>query len=1020
MTIVFSDLKGSTALGEQLDSEALHEVKERYFIAMAAEINRHGGKVEKYIGDAIMAVFGLPQTHEDDALRAVRAALAMQAALDRVNADLTVRFGIALVNRTGINTGEVVANDYPAADQRLATGDAVNVAARLEQAAPENGIYIGELTYRLVRHAVEVDRVEPLELKGKAQRVAAYRLLACGSDERSRRIGATIVGRDAELTTLARIYAEVQDARVARLVAVIGDAGAGKSRLAHEVAVAIASNARVLRGRCLAYGDGITYWPLRGMVGAAAEISDEDTSERAREKLLGVVGEAEVADRLLSAIGLSAATFPLHEVNWAARKFLERLALDGPVVVLVDDIHWAEPAFLMLLEHILDAASGAAILMLTTARHELLEQHPQWGERGGATRLVLQPLDRDAVSAVIASFPGSAGLPADVAERIAGTANGNPLFVEQMLSMLLESGDLRQEGERWVRSKGDAEIVIPPTIRALLEARLDRLGRAERHVVEPAAVIGLEFAEDAVASLVPDAVRPAIAEHMIALARKQFVRLSHIIETERTYCFQHQLVRDTVYNSLLKRTRARIHVSFVRWADQVNADRERSLEFEAILGYHLEQAHNYLAELGPLDEEGRMIGVDGARRLASAGRRAFARGDAAAAGNLLRRSVALLQPEDSMRLAMLPELGEVLLDLGQFAEARSLVSEALERAQASGNRTIEASARLARMLVRLHSEPGNWSDGVAELTMSVIPLLEQEAAHGELAKAWRLVALAQQNAGHMDQASETIENVIRHARLAGDDRLVARSALGMAMSAVYGPTPAMQAIAQCEALIAGDFPDRQVKNLITCLVSQLHAMVGNHEVARRNARSARAVLRDLGQGVRAAASSIDLATVELLAGDPAAAERELRTDFEMLLGLGETYFSSSMATLLARAVHEQGRDEEALVLTGIAESSAGNDDLDVQASWRSARALILARRGAIAEAELLARAALDLAKQTEAPTLLGSALADLATVLFHAQRNEDARKAIGEAIAVYGAKGDTSSAARAQKFLNLI
>ena len=252
VTLVFSDLKGSTALGERLDPEAVREVMDRYFKAMAAEITRHGGKIEKYIGDAIMAVFGLPRAHEDDALRAVRAAAGMRAALTLVNEDLLRRYGVALANRTGVNTGEVVANDDPAAAQKLATGDAVNVAARLEQAAPENEIYIGETTYRLVRDAVEVEVVEPLELKGKAERVAAYRLVSAkGEMGSARRQDTPVVGRDVELAALDRVYHEVCDSGAIRLVTVIGDAGVGKSRLVHEVVERIAAGARVLRGRCL-------------------------------------------------------------------------------------------------------------------------------------------------------------------------------------------------------------------------------------------------------------------------------------------------------------------------------------------------------------------------------------------------------------------------------------------------------------------------------------------------------------------------------------------------------------------------------------------------------------------------------------------------------------------------------------------------------------------------------------------------------------------------------------------------
>jgi len=1019
VTLIFCDLKGSTALTERLDPEAMHEVKERYFTTMAAEITKHGGKIEKYIGDAIMAVFGLPLPHEDDALRAVRAAAGMQAALRGVNEDLSERYGVVLANRTGVNTGEVVANDDPTADQKLATGDAVNVTARLEQAAPENEIYLGETTYRLVRDAVKVESVEPLELKGKSERVAAFRLVsAIGLDGYVRRHDSTIVGRDEELAAIDQALREVTETRGVRMITIVGDAGIGKSRLAQEVIARAGAKAEVVRGRCLAYGDGITFWPLREMCGEAAEIRFDDKPEEGHAKLATLVGDQDVADRLAAAIGLSHAAFPLHEIYWAARKFFESRTADGPLIALVDDIHWAESAFLDLLVNVLDTSEGAPVLLLCTSRHDLLEKRPEWGERASAIRLVLRPLTDEAAAKVALNLLGATGLPADVVARIVEAAEGNPLYVEQMLSMLVDSGALRQEDGRWIRAESYGEIEIPPTIKALIEGRLGQLRREERAAIEPASVIGLQFAAPAVASLAPENFRSAIEGHLLALTTKQLVHSVASMDSDSLYRFHHHLVRDTVYGGLLKRSRATLHVDFVRWADKVNAERGRALEFEAILGYHLEQAHNYLAELGPLDQKGREIGADAARRLASAGRRAFAHGDVHAAGNLLRRAVALLPKDANQRLALLPELGEVLLELGQFAESRTTVEEALEGARVADNRKVEASARLARLLVRLHSgEAGSWSDGALEVTTTVIPLLEQQDAHAELAKAWRLVAMVQQIAGQLGKAGETIAKVVDHARRAGDERLIARSALGMTINAVYGPMPVAQAIAQTEALIASELADRQVQNLIICKISQLHAMNRDYETARTNARAARSVLRDLGQGVRAAQSSLDLAVVELLAGDPAAAERELRPECEMLEGIGETFFLATMAAMLARAVLEQGRDEEALVLTETAERSAADDDIDAQIHWRCVRALILARRGAFDEAEALVRKALDLAVETEAPALRASTLADLATVLVHAQRPDEARHALVDAIAVYSAKGDLASLDRAERLL---
>lgn len=369
-----------------------------------------------------MAVFGLPRAHEDDALRAVRAAMGMRSALQQVNDDLVQRYGVRLGNRTGVNTGEVVANNDPGANQKLATGDAVNVAARLEQAAPENQIYLGDVTYQLVRDAVEVEAVEPLELKGKAQRVPAYRLVSAhGLDGNVRRSDTPIVGRNAELDAVTRVYHEVVDGPAVRMVTVVGDAGVGKSRLVHEVVTRITAGATVLRGRCLPYGDGITFWPLRVMLGAAG-IHDDDKPEQAQAKLLDFLGDREVVDRVAAATGLSAENYPLHEVYWAARKVLEILAERAPVVALVDDIHWAESAFLDLLEHVLATSTGAPILLLATTRHDLLEERPQWGEQPGASRIVLRPLSDDAAAQVVANLLGGTGLPPDVLARVVDTA----------------------------------------------------------------------------------------------------------------------------------------------------------------------------------------------------------------------------------------------------------------------------------------------------------------------------------------------------------------------------------------------------------------------------------------------------------------------------------------------------------------------------------------------------------------------------------------------------------------------
>jgi len=1008
VTLIFSDLKDSTALGERLDSEALHEVKDRYFAAMAAEIKRHGGKIEKYIGDAIMAVFGLPKAHEDDALRAVRAADGMRRALLRVNEDLTARYGVVLGNRTGVNTGEVVANDDEKADQKLATGDAVNVAARLEQAAPVNEIYLGETTFRLVRDAVEVEPVEPLQLKGKAERVAAYRLVSArGLDGYARRQDTPIVGRDDELAALHAAYEHAREGREVRLVTVIGDAGLGKSRLVREVTDRIAADARVLRGRCLPYGEGITFWPLVGMVREAAKISDDDPPEVARARLRSAVGDADVAERLASAVGLSTTAFPLHEIYWGARKFLEGMATIQPVVVIVDDIHWAEPALLDLLLHLLEASTGAPILLLATARHDLIDSKPDWGEHERSTRLVLHPLSAAAAAQVVANLLGSTGLPADVVQRIVSAAEGNPLYVEQMLAMLIDTRVLRFEGGQWVRGEGQAEITVPPTIQALVEARLDNLARADRAALEPAAVIGLEFPHVAVQTMVPEVVRSTLPAHMDTLAKKHFIRPAHKEHGELLYRFHHQLVRDTTYNGLLKRNRANLHLAFVRWADGVNADRDRALEFQEILGYHLEQAHRYLRELGPLDDAGITIGADAAGRLSSSAKRAFARGDMHAAANLFRRSMALFAEEDPARAELMPQLGEALMGLGDFDGARAAIKDARAAAVRLSHRRLHATSHVIELLIKLYSgESGEWSESALNSVQSLIPQLEAESAHNELAMAWRLIVLVHGIAGRYSLATQAAERSIRHAKSAGNAWLAEANSINLALDSLFGPTPVLQAIARCESLLAEELRDRLNECSILCTLAQLKAMNGELQAARGLYVRSRTTLRDLGQGRLAASTGADLLRVELLGGDLLAAEREVRSDYDFLSKVGDTYTLSSLAALLAKALREQGRADEAIDLSRTAENLSAPDDIESQVLWRSVRAPLVAAAGDPSLAENLARTAVDLANGTESPMLKADAIAELATVLMTIGRPAEAIQTVNEAIALYAAKGN--------------
>jgi tetratricopeptide (TPR) repeat protein len=493
--------------------------------------------------------------------------------------------------------------------------------------------------------------------------------------------------------------------------------------------------------------------------------------------------------------------------------------------------------------------------------------------------------------------------------------------------------------------------------------------------------------------------------------RKRLVR-PH--EPGRTFRFDHILIRDVAYGGQLKRTRAVLHERFVEWADRVNRGRDREVEFEEILAYHLEQAHRYLGELGPLDEHGLELGGRAAERLVAAGTRAFARGDMAATVNLLGRANALLVPADPRRFALLPDLGEALADTGRFAEAHALLDDGVGEAASAGDGVAETRIRLARLLVLFYGRDGaSWARQVERETARALPLLEEVDDDRALACAWRLLASVHGRACRFDQESVAGRKAMIHARAAGDRRQELRSAAALAMSRAYGPERVEIAIPECERILEDARGDRRTEGLTFSALARLYALAGDFDRARSLCGQARRTLEDFGPGVLASSLSLDSHAVELLAGDPAAAERELRSDFEALERMGETYLRSTVAGLLAQVLYEQGRFEEADAMCSVTAADAAEDDPQSQALWRAVRGKLLARRGEGAEAVELAEGAVSQLRETDAIVWQADAMLDLATTRLLLGDTEGARAAASEAGALYLRKGSEVAARRA-------
>ena len=1018
ITVLFCDLKGSTTLGESLDSETLRAVISRYFERIRGVIEGHGGQIEKFIGDAVMAVFGFPQQREDDALRAVRCAAEMKRALVELNRDFARTWGITLTNRTGVNTGEIVAGDATRGERLV--GDAINVAARLEQEAPPNDILLGPETYRLVRDAVEVEAIEPLALKGKAEPVPAYRLessigAAALAEER-----ASLVGRELELERLDAVIDSSAAEWTCKVVTVLGEPGVGKTRLLEELERRSADRARVIEGRCLSYGRGITFWPLIEIVTQAAAISDEDPPELARSKLDALAGDTLVASRVAAAIGLGDAQLPVEEIFWGIRRLFEAMAAERPLVVVFQDLHWAEPTLLELIEHLSESASGP-IVVVCPARPELDAMRPEFEEKTDAERIELGALSAADVQKLVDELLGGE-IGDEVRARVAEAAGGNPLFVEQFVSMMVDERLLRLDDGRWTPTESLDEVTVPPTLAALLGARLDQLQPHELAVLEPASVIGMVFPKRALEELVDPDVVSQVDLRISSLAVKQLIReeLTHAIAGE-SYRFGHVQIREATYRRLLRRERAILHERFVEWGERLSRERDRETEFEEIIGYHLEQAYIYYSELGPLDRHGRELGARAAERLSASGRRALARGDMPAAASLLQRAAAVLPARDPARLDLLPELAETLVDVGVFEHAQRYLDEALEAGIETDDAILRARARLMRL--QLESQSGEsqaWADRVLSEGEQAIPVFEEAQDHKDLAMAWRLIAWAHGTRCNYNEAAKAARRAVDEARVADDHRQRRRAASQFAVACLYGPMPVAEAIERCEEIVAEAGADRRTIGLVTSLLARLYAMRGDFDEARRLYGKARITLEEMGRSVIANSTSLDSCGVEMLAGDPAAAERELRRDFDALTAMGERYLLSTLAAELARATDAQGRHEEALDLTLLAEQVSAEDDITSQALWRVVRGKILARQGHAEEALALASAGLDLLHQTDASVVRDEGLVDVAEVMRLCGDPDGARELLREALGLLERKGNVAKAATVEAALETL
>jgi DNA-binding SARP family transcriptional activator len=996
VTVVGSSLTATGHEGQRLDPEAWRRLRSSWRDEVVRAARKHGGLADGVLGQAAIAAFGVPIAHEDDAIRALRAADELRKALPSLGGHATRGSGARIEAGIGVASEEVIVGG--GADTALVDGEVVDMSIRLAELAGPGEVIMDDATRRRAGRGIDIELLPPLTVKGRREPVTVWRLVELNGKPSPvvRRPDAPMLGRDNELEKLRHALRRISADGKTEIVTVVGEPGIGKSRLARELARAVRGDARVVVGRCLPYGEGITFWPLREIVAAAAGGLSVD---RLGELLHDEEDAEAVVAAVRGALGLAATPQRSDETFWAFRRLFEALARRTPLVAIFEDVHWAEPTLLDLVEHLADSLTGTPVLIVCLARPELLEERPNWGGGESAERIQLEPLSDVESQALIAELAGGSFPHRGGAAQIAERAEGNPLFVEQILAMIDETRTV------------DVEQAMPPTIHALLAARLDRLGPGERAVVERAAVVGREFAEDAVIDLLPANARRHGARYVDALVRKQFVRRDGQARGERRLRFRHVLIQDVAYRSIPKELRADLH-------ERIGTRLERTIKADAvveIIGYHLEHAFRYRAELGNDD---RKLARRAARFLAASGKRALLTGDAPAAVNLLMRATTLMPQEDAVTLALLPDLAEALTQAGELGQADEVLAKTAKAATAAEDRAAELRANVARVPLRTRLGDPAPAATRRRVVSAAISELERLGDRAGLVKAW--LALGELESTRA-RARAAFTHALCHAEGIGDERQQAELRIAIGKTLIFDATPVDEAIRAIEHNLEWARSKGFRKAEGECLggLAHLYAMAGDFTHARALSTRQKAIFEELGQRFMAARFAFAIGSVEILAKNLAAAEREFRAGYELFAGMGERAQSLSYAAMISRVVYDQGRYEEADLWAETA--AAANVTSSVRARpcfSTTVHAKVLARAGELERAEALARAALDDHKGSDEIEEEAGMLMDLAEILALADRPEDAVAAVEEATRLYDRKGHLVSARDARAFMD--
>lgn len=1011
VTLLFSDVSGSTAMGERLDPESVREIMNRYFELSRVAIERHGGTVEKYIGDAVMAAFGIPSAREDDALRALRAAAEIKAALKGLDDELLSSLGSGLAVRIGINTGEVIVGD-PSQGQAFASGDAVNVAARFEQAAPPGEVLLSERTYGLVRDAIDAEAVEPLTAKGKSKPLAAYRLISVRAGENhgiARRLDAPLVGRKSQLQKLDAALNLAVEQRRSQLALVLGEAGLGKSRLTAAFAERVGTDATVIRARCPSYGEGALY-PIQQALLRLAGINAGDEREAGWAKLHKLAAHVDdLAFGILATfLGVGEGQIDIREASWAVRRLLDTLASEGPVVLAVDDAHWADEALLDLAVD-LAAKPERSTLVLLIARPELLERESH-AEFRSAEAVHLRPLEAADEELITRQMLG-AEPPAELLDRLRERTGGNPLYLEELLRSLVDRG-LLEGGANGLTIGGEiAELPMPDSVEALLAARIEALPGPERSTLEAAAVPEGSIWPAATAALLPERSQATVTADIDALlGRGLLVRSRSVLADQHQYRFSHILMREAAYGMITKRRRAQLHERLAGWLEE-RAD-AGGVDFNAAIGRHLAAAHGYRQELGAPETELTELARRATRRLAAGVYAALEQEEDRFATDLNERALDLAASA-AERAPLLVESAADCKRRGETEAAIEAAEAAIEAATVAGDLASEWSARVERAEIRTIDATADQTTVAAEARAAIAALSGTDHDRA-LSDAWGALAYSLLNTGQAEAALKAMQHKEEHARRSGRRRSEIVVRTDQVEMLIDGPATVTRLARHSEDLLR----QRLERGGGALLEGYAHTGLGFARGAQGRLEEARdllgrsvEILEELNP-MKVVGSWISLGVVELWAGEPGRAEAALRRAGETSEAGGHGYMLNTSAALLGDVLARQGRMEDAEVQVGRAKALTAADDVDPRVRWRYAAARTLAIRDP-GRAASLASEATEFADETDLTPLRADAWLARAEVALMQGNGGEAAGAARTAETLYRDKGVVTAAATA-------